>query len=69
MRESADKPLGFPEFASSSIDDGASRPNRKAEWIRNAFSLVQEGDVKMACWFTDKETDWAVFGGVRISHI
>lgn len=70
MKALADKPLAFPEFASTSYFDGTSQPRRKAEWIARAFSFITENDIKMACWFNIDATgagqaDWSVFGGTH----
>ena len=66
LREKTDKPVAIPEFASTSRRRGAFRPAAKARWIRSAFEYFQGRDIRLACWFnTDKETDWAVFGGAR----
>ena len=66
MRALADKPLGLPEFGTTSLRDGAYRPREKARWIVDAYDYIERAGIKMACWFNiDKETDWAVFGGER----
>lgn len=74
MRELTDKPVALAEFASSSFagseGNGEYQPQKKAQWIEDAFAYVGENNIKMACWFNvDKtgkdETDWAVFGGSR----
>lgn len=69
LRSLTDKPIGVPEFGSTSRRNGAYRPPEKAAWIRKAFAFFEANDVRMACWFNvDKETDWAVFGGTRGTH-
>ena len=66
LREHTEKPVAIPEFASSSRQQGSFRPTAKAQWIRSAFEYFRRRDIRLACWFnTDKETDWAVFGGER----
>ena len=66
MRTLADKPIGLPEFGSSSLRNGAYRPEAKSRWISDVFDYIERAGIKMACWFNiDKETDWAVFGGAR----
>ncbi|RJT07965.1 endoglucanase [Halococcus sp. IIIV-5B] len=66
LRDHIDKPVMVPEFGSTSRRQGAFRPAAKAQWIQSAFEYFRRQDVRLACWFnTDKETDWAVFGGVR----
>lgn len=69
MRELTDKPIALTEFASSSVVDsgGDHNPEKKAQWIKDAYSYVAENNIKMTCWFNhDKtgtdESDWAVFG-------
>lgn len=66
MRSLTGKPVGLPEFGSTSLRDGTYRPAAKSQWIADAYDYVERADVRMACWFNiDKETDWAVFGGTR----
>ncbi|EMA52074.1 serine protease halolysin R4 [Halococcus salifodinae DSM 8989] len=60
------KPICVAEFASSSKVSGGYDPQRKDEWIRDALAYFENQGVDMWCWFNeDKETDWAVFNGVR----
>ncbi|PSQ24241.1 endoglucanase [Halobacteriales archaeon QS_8_65_32] len=66
----ADKPIALTEFASTSYYEGEYRPEKKAEWIADAYAMIEREDIAMACWFDiDKdgtdESDWAVFGGDR----
>lgn len=62
----SEKPLCVPEFGTSSYRDGEYRPSDKSAWITGVYDHLDVWDVEMACWFNvDKETDWAVFGGVR----
>jgi mannan endo-1,4-beta-mannosidase len=70
VRALADKPVALTEFATTSYYRGRHRPERKADWVDEAFSMVEAEDIAMACWFdVDKEgtdeSDWAVFGGQR----
>ncbi|HET7324402.1 MAG TPA: glycosyl hydrolase [Halococcus sp.] len=59
-----DKPRCVPEFASTARTATGHDPQKKAEWIRDAYQYLDGAGVGMACWFNeDKETDWAVFGG------
>ncbi len=61
-----DAPLSIPEYGSSSAVEGGFDPERKDEWIAETFDFFADADVRMANWFDfDKETDWAVFDGVR----
>lgn len=61
-----DKPLSVPEFGSTSAVGGGFDPERKAEWITDAFAFFATENVRMGNWFNiDKETDWAVFDGVH----
>ena len=63
------KPLAITETASSS----SSRPGvvdvaAKSQWITQFFAYATSvaTDARMVVWFNeDKETDWAVFGGVN----
>jgi hypothetical protein len=62
LRDSVDAPLTVPEFGCSSAYDGERRPDRKADWIADAFALFAEWDVRLAGYFNAaKETDWPVF--------
>ena len=66
LRDLADKPLCVAEVGSTSRTRSGHDPRRKGEWIRDAFAYFEDQDVEMWCWFNeDKETDWAVFDGVR----
>ncbi|WP_435078867.1 S8 family serine peptidase [Halococcus sp. AFM35] len=61
-----DKPVCVAEFASSSKVSVGYDPQRKDAWIRDALAYFENRGVDMWCWFNeDKETDWAVFNGVR----
>ncbi|WP_273838481.1 S8 family serine peptidase [Halococcus sp. PRR34] len=60
------KPICVAEFASSSKVSGGYDPQRKNEWIRDALAYFENQGIDMWCWFNeDKETDWAVFNGMR----
>ncbi|RJT00357.1 glycoside hydrolase family 26 protein [Halococcus sp. IIIV-5B] len=72
IRDLNDKPLALIEMASSSVPDSGDgyRPEKKAQWIQDAFEYVDENDIKMVCWFNVRKTgadesDWMVFGGKR----
>ncbi len=66
VRNIADKPVCIAETASTSKTEWGYDPERKDEWIREAFEYFEEEDIDMWCWFNeDKETDWAMFDGVR----
>ena len=70
IRAIADKPVALTEFASTSFIDGTYRPEMKARWIRDVFSMIEREGIAMACWFDidkrgEDESDWAVFGGDR----
>lgn len=58
-----DKPVAITEFGSSSEqDDGEHDPERKNEWLEEAYEFLREEDVRMSLYFNlSKETDWAVF--------
>lgn len=61
-----DSPLSIPEFGTTSRTGGEWNTGAKREWIRDMFAYLDANAVRMHCWFnTDKETDWAVFGGDR----
>jgi mannan endo-1,4-beta-mannosidase len=60
------KPLAVPEFGTTSRKNGEWDVAAKGAWITAVFAYFEANDVRMHCWFnTDKETDWAVFGGKR----
>ncbi|EMA39639.1 serine protease halolysin R4 [Halococcus morrhuae DSM 1307] len=62
----SNKPICVAEFASSSRVSVGHDPRRKGQWIRDALEYFENHGVDMWCWFNeDKETDWAVFNGVR----
>ena len=66
VRNLADKPLCVAETASGSKTRSGHDPERKDEWIREAFEFFDREGIEMWCWFNeDKETDWAMFDGVR----
>ena len=66
VRSLADKPLCVAETASGSETRSGYDPERKDEWIREAFEFFDREGIEMWCWFNeDKETDWAMFDGVR----
>ncbi|HET7324126.1 MAG TPA: S8 family serine peptidase [Halococcus sp.] len=65
VRNIADKPVCIAETASTSETRWGYDPERKDEWILDAFEYFAN-EVDMWCWFNeDKETDWAMFDGVR----
>lgn len=58
------KPVALTEFATSSATTSGAGAAAKSAWIGDVFAYVSANQIKMVCWFnTDKETDWAVFGG------
>ena len=58
------KPLAVTEVASTSSTVAGADVTAKGAWISDLFSWLPGHDVGMVVWFdTDKETDWAVFGG------
>ena len=60
------KPLALTEFASSSSTTSGTSVAMKSTWISDLFVYASAQHIKMLCWFnTDKETDWAVFGGAN----
>jgi len=66
LRALTTKPLLIGETASTtSTTSGVSLP-AKSQWITDLASYVVTNNIKLLAWFnTDKETDWAVFGGAN----
>jgi beta-mannanase len=66
LRALTAKPVAITETASSTATaSGVSIP-AKSQWISDFFSYLAANNIEMVSWFnTDKETDWAVFGGVN----
>ncbi|CAN5776569.1 hypothetical protein BH24BAC1_BH24BAC1_06590 [soil metagenome] len=63
LRNLTSKPVALTEFASTTSNLGVSG---KSTWIRDVFRYVESNNIKMVTWFNeDKETDWAIFGGVN----
>lgn len=55
------KPLAVTEVASTTAGADVAA---KSAWITDLYSWLPANGVAMVVWFnTDKETDWAVFGG------
>ena len=66
VRDITSKPVCIAENASSSKTSSGFDPGRKGGWIDDAFEYFDDEGVEMWCWFNeDKETDWAMFNGVR----
>lgn len=66
IAECTTRPLCVPEFGCGSERTDGSDPDAKSAWLSAAFELFGDRDVRLASYFgTDKETDWAVFGGER----
>ncbi|CAF3921882.1 unnamed protein product [Rotaria sordida] len=64
---SSTKPICINEYASTSMRI-RNTPNitAKNEWLQQFCTYMNNKQIKMASYFnTDKETDWAIFGGVR----
>ncbi|MFC7097905.1 glycoside hydrolase family 26 protein [Halobaculum marinum] len=60
------RPLCVPEFGCGSERATGPDPDAKSAWLADAFATFVDRDVRLAGYFgTDKETDWAVFGGER----
>ncbi|MGQ0521699.1 MAG: glycoside hydrolase family 26 protein [Actinomycetota bacterium] len=55
------KPVAVTETASTSSGGGLTA---KGAWVTDLYAWAPANGVRMVVWFnTDKETDWAVFGG------
>jgi beta-mannanase len=60
------KPAALTEFATTSAAAGGTSVPAKSAWIGDVFAYAGSNQLKMLVWFnTDKETDWAVFGGAN----
>ncbi|HLF40972.1 MAG TPA: endoglucanase, partial [Acidimicrobiia bacterium] len=66
VRAISGRPLALTETASTTaLPSGPSVP-AKSEWVTGLFDYAAVAGARMVVWFnTDKETDWAVFGGAR----
>ncbi|WP_157991625.1 glycoside hydrolase family 26 protein [Caldimonas tepidiphila] len=66
-RLASTKPLAITEVGSTSAHETSSANIvAKSGWLNQFFDYVAANDVRMILWFNeDKETDWAVFGGVN----
>lgn len=66
VRAISGKPLALTEFASTSATVTGVNVSAKSAWITDVFNYAALNQIKMLCWFnTDKETDWAAFGGAN----
>jgi mannan endo-1,4-beta-mannosidase len=64
LRAISRRPLSVSECATTSSTATASSVQAKSQWITDFYDYAGSRDVRMVAWFnTDKETDWAVFGG------
>lgn len=64
LRALTTKPLAITETASSSSTTLGTSVAAKSQWITDFYSYVVSHNARMVSWFnSDKETDWAIFGG------
>lgn len=65
VRALSSKPVSINEYASTSKRTGAiSNVTSKLDWLNRFCNYTNVKQIKMASYFnTDKETDWAIFGG------
>jgi hypothetical protein len=62
LREISDRPLAVSEFGCSVDCEEGYCPDRKDQWIHEAYDYFEANDVRLACWFDHtKETEWGVF--------
>lgn len=60
------RPMGLTEFASTSTTTAGANLAAKSQWIGDVFAWATANNIRMVCWFNeDKETNWAIFGGVE----
>ena len=58
------KPLAVTEVGSTSSTSAGADLGAKSAWVGDLYAWLPANGVRMVVWFnTDKETDWAVFGG------
>jgi len=67
LHKITDKPIAITEVGTTSLVSPKQNDlARKSAWITDFRNYVVNRDIKMVIWFNeDKETDWAVFGGIR----
>lgn len=64
LRTVTAKPLAITETGCSTSTSTGASVTAKLQWISDFFAYLPTRNVAMVSWFnTDKETDWAVFGG------
>ncbi|CAF4195040.1 unnamed protein product [Rotaria socialis] len=64
---SSTKPICINEYASTSLVTGnISNITAKYDWLQQFCTYINNKQIIMTSYFNiDKETDWAIFGGVR----
>ena len=66
LRAITTKPVAITEVGSTTATSAGVDVAAKSAWISRLFAYTQERDIRMVAWFNeDKETDWALFGGVN----
>ncbi|CAF1140123.1 unnamed protein product [Rotaria sp. Silwood1] len=68
---SSTKPICINEYASTSLRIGnISNTTAKNDWLQQFCTYMNNKQIRMASYFnTEKETDWAIFGGVRGNNV
>ena len=64
---SSTKPICINEYGTTSFRTGnISDIQSKLDWLKQFCDYMNNNQIKMASYFnTDKETDWAIFGGIH----
>lgn len=58
------KPIAITEVASSTMTDSGVNVMAKSQWVTDFYQYAINQNIKLVTWFnSDKETDWAAFGG------
>jgi hypothetical protein len=66
LRALSSRPVALTEFASTSSTLSGANIAAKSQWITDTLIYAVANDIGLLCWFnTDKETDWAMFGGAN----
>ncbi|HEY8563746.1 MAG TPA: glycosyl hydrolase [Pyrinomonadaceae bacterium] len=66
LRALTAKPLALTETGSTTSTTSGTSVPAKSQWLTDFFNYLAARDVRLVAWFNeDKETDWAIFGGLN----